>query len=233
MEEWIKQVFSTPEFGILVLPAGFLLGLITAFGSICCSAPLIAGVVGYAGTREDLNRRDVLVTAACFMLGTIISLSAAGALIGYLGQAASSSLGMYGKILIGAIAIFFGFAALDLLPFRLPTFGLAKDKLPKGLLGASIFGFAVGGASTTYTMACCGPAMLPIVLGLSALRGQGGWGALILATFAVGYSLPMAATMLGVGLGKLSGAANKVSGPIRIASGILLIGVGFWLILTL
>ncbi len=232
MEEWIKQVFTASEFGILVLPAGFLLGLITAFGSFFCSAPMMAGIVGYAGSRNDLHRRDVLVAVAFFMLGTIVSLSAMGFLVGYFGQAAESSLGIYGKILIGIVIILFGFAALDILPFKLPTPRFFGGKFPNGLLGASVFGLAIGGASTTCIMACCGPAMLPIVLGLSALSGQGTWGAAILATFAVGFSLPMAATMLGIGMGKLSGIANRIARPTRIASGILLLVAGFWLIFT-
>lgn len=233
MAEWIRQVFDAPEFGVLVLPAGLLLGLITALGTVCCSAPMIAAIVGYAGTREDSHRRSVVAGAACFMLGTVISLSAAGGLIGYLGQAAGSSLGMYGKMLVGIVTVLFGFAALGLLPVRIPAFSPAAGRLPQGLLGASVFGLAVGGASVAYTMACCGPVLLPVVLGLSALRGEGLWGALILAMFAVGYSLPMVAAMAGVGLGKLSSIASKVAGPVRLASGILLLGVGFWLLLTL
>jgi cytochrome c biogenesis protein CcdA len=233
VEEWINQVFSAPEFGLLVLPAGFLLGLITAFGSLACCAPMMAAVVGYAGSRENQHRKDIFVIAAFFMLGAIISLSLAGGLIGYIGQVKGSTLGMYGKIIIGLIIIFFGFAALNLLPFRLPSFSPVMGKFPRGLLGASIFGLAIGGASTAYTMACCGPMMLPIVLGLSILKGQGIWGIIILAMFAIGYSLPMVGTILGVGLGKLTGIANKVASPIRIASGILLITAGFWLLLTL
>lgn len=233
MQEWIQQVFSAPEFGILVLPAGFLLGLITAFGSIACCAPLIAAVIGYAGSREEQQQRDIFVIAGFFMLGAVLSLTAAGWLVGSIGQAAGSTFGLYGKIFIAVITIFFGFAALNLLPFRIPTFSPVKGRLPQGLLGASIFGLAIGGGSTAYTMACCGPMMLPVVLGLSVLKGQGAWGASILATFAIGYSLPMVAAILGIGLGKLTGIANKVAGPIRIASGILLIGAGIWLLLTL
>src|SRR4030065_399815 len=115
MEEWIKQVFSAPEFGVLVLPAGFLLGLITAFGSIACCAPLMAAVIGYAGSREEQQRRDIFVIAGFFMLGAVLSLTAAGWLVGYIGQAAGSTLGLYGKILIAVIVIFFGVAALNLL----------------------------------------------------------------------------------------------------------------------
>ncbi len=93
-------------------------------------------------------------------------------------------------------------------------------------------GLGVGGASITYTMACCGPMILPVVLGLSILKGQGVWGAMILGAFAIGYSLPMVAAILGIGLGKLTGVANKVAKPVRLTSGALLVGAGFWLILT-
>lgn len=233
MEEWIQQVFGAPEFGILVLPAGFLLGLITALGCITCCAPLMAAVIGYAGSREDQRQRDIFVMAGFFMLGAVLSLTAAGWIVGAIGQVAGSTFGLYGKIFIAAITIFFGFVALNLLPFRIPAFSPVKGRLPPGVLGASIFGLAIGGGSTTYTMACCGPMMLPVVLGLSVLKRQGIWGASILAMFAIGYSLPMVAAILGIGLGKLTGIANKVAGPIRIASGILLLGAGVWLLLTL
>ena len=232
MEEWIKQVFTAPEFGILVLPAGFLLGLITAFGSIGCSAPLFAAIIGFAGTRENKHQRDVFIIAGFFMIGAIIALSIAGGLIGFVGQA-GNTFGMIGKIIIGLIAIFFGFASLNLLPFRIPSFSPVKNNLPQGLLGAAVFGLATGGASTAYTMACCGPMMLPIVLGLSVLKGQGMWGALILAMFAIGYSFPMGAAIVGIGFGKLASVANKIAKPLRIVSGILLIGAGFWLFFTL
>jgi cytochrome c biogenesis protein CcdA len=233
MEAWIQQVFNAPQFGILVLPAGFLLGLITAVGCLACSAPLIAAVVGYAGSQEQPQRRDVLVIAGFFMLGTVLALSAAGYLVGYIGQVAGSTFGLYGKIFIAVITILFGFAALNLLPFRIPSFNPVKRNLPQGFLGASVMGLGVGGASIAYTMACCGPMILPIVLGISVLKGQGAWGALILAAFAIGYSLPMVATILGIGFGKLTGIANKVAGPVRMASGVLLIVAGFWLILTI
>lgn len=233
MQEWINQIFSAPEFGLMVLPAGFLLGLITATGCLGCCAPVVAAVIGYAGSREGEQRRDVFVIAGFFMVGTVLALSAAGWLVGAVSQSFGSTFGLYGKILIAVITVFFGFAALNLLPFKLPTINPTKAHLPPGLLGASIFGLAVGGASTAYTMGCCGPMLLPVVLGLSLLKGQAGWGALILATFAIGYSLPMVAVILGIGLGKLSGIANRIATPVRIVSGIMLIGAGIWLLFTL
>jgi len=231
MQEWIQKVFDAPEFGVLVLPAALLLGLLTAVGS-GCNIAMLAAIAGFAGSREDVRRQDLLLACACFMLGTILSLAALGALIGYLGQAAGASLGRYSALFAGFVATFFGLAALKLVPFRLPAFRVSKQRCRRGLLGAAVFGLAAGGASATCTMVCCGP-LLPVAMGLVVLRGQGVWGALIMTMFAIGYSVPLTATMLGVGLGRLSGVARKAAGPIRVVAGIVLIGVGFWLLATL
>jgi cytochrome c biogenesis protein CcdA len=233
MQDWITQVFSAPEFGLMVLPAGLLFGLITSFACMGCSAPLIAAIIGYAGSREGEQQRDTFVIAGFFMLGTILAFSAAGWAVGFIGQAVGNAFGLYGKIFIAILAIFFGFVALNLLPFRLPSLTPATGKLPSGILGASIFGLGVGVVSVTYTMGCCGPMLLPVVLGVSALKGEGGWGALILAMFAVGYSLPLVAAILGIGLGKLTGFVHKIAGPIQKLSGVLLIVAGVWLLFTL
>ena len=231
MWEWIRQVFDAPEFGIAVLPAALLLGSLTAVGS-GCNVAILSGIAGYSASREGLRGRDALLACVCFMLGTILSLAALGALIGYLGEVGGKSLGRYGKMFAGFVMILFGFGALKLLPYRLPAFDPLKGRLPRGLSGAAVFGLAVGGGSTACTMLCCGP-LLPVVLGLAALRGQSGWGALILTMFAVGYTVPMTAIMLGVSLGRLSGIAKKATGPIRVVAGIVLIGAGFWLLATM
>jgi cytochrome c-type biogenesis protein len=233
MQEWINQIFSAPEFGLMAIPAGLLFGLITSFACMGCSAPIIAAIIGYAGSREGEQKRDTFIIAGFFLLGTVLAFSAAGWAVGFISESVSSAFGFWGKIIIAILSIFLGFLALNLLPFKLPSFTPATGKLPPGMLGASMFGLGVGVVSVTYTMGCCGPIMLPVVLGVAALKGQAGWGALILAVFAVGYSLPLVAAILGIGLGKLTGFFHKIAGPIQKLSGILLIGAGIWLLFTL
>jgi len=101
------------------------------------------------------------------------------------------------------------------------------------MLGASLFGLGVGVVSVTYTMGCCGPVLLPVVLGVAALKGEGIWGALILAVFAIGYGLPLMAAILGIGIGKSANFFQKIAGPIQKFSGVLLIAAGIWLLFTL
>lgn len=230
--EWVEQVLKSTEFGVAVLPAAMLLGLLTAVTS-CCNIGIIAAIAGYAGSRDEtFRRRDAWLTSVFFLIGTVASLAVLGLLIGYFGQLAWTSLGRYGIGLTGFAAIFFGLAALNLLPFRLPSIDLSKQKRRSGLVGSALFGLAVGAASITCTIACCGP-LLPVVLGMVAARGQSGWGALILTMFAIGYSLPLATLMLGVGLGRTMALAQKAVKPIRFVAGIMLIAVGFWLLATM
>ncbi|UCC32577.1 MAG: hypothetical protein JSU86_09890 [Phycisphaerales bacterium] len=231
MQEWIRQVFESPEFGLALLPAALLLGTLTAVGS-GCNVAMIAAVAGYAGSRGEESRRDVLLSCVFFLVGTVLSLAVLGALIGYFGKVAGDTLGLYGTLLAGLVTVFFGLLTLGLAPIRLPTFVPSKARRGRGLLGAAVFGLAVGGGSTTCTMVCCGP-LLPTVLSVAALRGQAGWGAMILTMFAAGYAVPLTVAMLGVSLGRLSRFASAVAGPIRNVAGVMLIGVGFWLLLSL
>ncbi len=231
MQEWVNQVLSSAEFSAIMLPAAFVLGLIGAVGS-ACNIAVFAAIAGYSGSREYQQRRDVYLTSVFFLLGTVVALAALGALVGYFGQVLGGQLGRYGKIFAGFVAILFGISVLNLLPFRMPSFDFTKNRRKSGLMGSAVFGFAFGGASVTCTMVCCG-AMLPIVLGVAAIKGNVVWGALIMAMFALGYSTPFVLAMFGVGLGKISLLANKPAKPLRYIGGVLLIGAGFWILTTI
>jgi len=230
--EWVRQIFESSEFGMAILPASILLGLLTAFSS-CCNLGIIAAIAGYAGSRDDsFRRRDAIFTSISFLFGTVVSLAILGLIVGYFGKLANSGIGKYGMMATGFAAILFGLATLNLLPFRLPSINLSNRYKASGPVGATLFGFAVGAASITCTLGCCGP-LLPVVLGMAAVRGESAWGAAILTSFALGYSLPLALLMLGVGMGRVTAVVQKAIKPIRIVAGIVLIAVGFWLLATM
>jgi cytochrome c biogenesis protein CcdA len=114
---------------------------------------------------------------------------------------------------------------------RLPTF--SAGRFPAGIAGSILFGLAFGMVSAAYLMGCCGPVMLPVVLGVSALQGQAAMGGLLMAIFAIGYSLPVSLAVLGIGVSKFSLLASRISKPLQIISGLLLIAAGFWILITL
>ena len=227
---WAKTVLEQVGFRPVALPLAFVLGLASAVASACCTLPLLGAIVGYSGTREDRDRREKLLAALFFMLGTTIALIILGTVAGFIGQVAQDTMGKYWKVFAGLIAIFVGLAALKLLPFKLPTKTVDTKSRPKGLLGAAVFGLVMGGGVSVASLAC-NPGIF-IVLGVAVLQGYTLWTIAITAAYAVGFSLPLALIMLGASFGKSAIKAKRTETTIRIIGGALLIIAGFYLLGT-
>lgn len=231
MQEWILQVLETPTLDVTVLVAAFLLGMAGAVGS-CCGLPVLAAIAGYSGTESaHRDRRSIWLSGGFFMIGTIVALAGLGAITGFVSQTVGSAMGVYWKIFAGLVMIIFGLISLDLLPFSLPSFGSGAALHSGGPTKAIVYGLALGGGTTACSVGC--NPVLPVVLGVVTLQGQTWWGAVILGAFAFGYSLPLSAGLvgLGFGVGKLTSVVQKFAPAIKYGGGILLIGVGFYLLL--
>jgi len=229
--DWARTVLEQTGYGPVALPLSFVLGLLSAIASACCTLPLLGVIVGYSGMREQGDRRAKLLSALFFMLGTTIALVILGSVAGFIGQVAQAALGKYWKVFAGILAIFVGLAALKLLPFSLPAGALPGKSRPQGFLGTAVFGLVMGGGICVASLAC-NPGIY-IVLGVAVLQGHTWWGMAIMAAYAVGFSLPLAILMLGVAWGKTAIKAKKTEATIRIASGVCLIGAGFYFLATL
>ncbi len=230
--EWVKTVFEQTGFRPAALPLAFLLGLVSAVASACCTLPVLGAIVGYSGTQKRNGHRSNLLAALFFMLGTVVALVVLGSVAGFVGQVAQSMLGKYWKIFAGLIAIFVGLAALNLLPFKLSRRGTSENKSkPQRLAGAAAVGFVMGGGVSVCSLAC-NPGIY-IVLGVAVLQGYTLWAIAILTAYAIGFSLPLAAIMLGVSFGSSAIKARKAEVTIRITGGVLLIAAGFYFLSTL
>jgi cytochrome c biogenesis protein CcdA len=77
----------------------------------------------------------------------------------------------------------------------------------------------------------CNP-ILPVALAVTTLQGHTLWGAAILAVFSIGYSLPMAGVLVGLGLGfrRLTSVLQTINPIIQKGAGVLLIVLGFYLL---
>jgi cytochrome c biogenesis protein CcdA len=229
--EWVRTVLEQTGIGPAALPFSFLLGLFSSIASACCTLPVLGAVAGYSGTRKDDNRRASLLAALFFMFGTIIATVILGGVAGFIGEVAQNTLGEYWKLFAGLIAIFVGIVALKLLPFKLPQIRPSGDKSePKGFLGAAMFGLVVGGGIAVCSMPC-NPGIF-IVLGVAILQGYTFWTIAILIAYAIGFSLPFAAIMLGVSFSKSAIKAKKAETAIRVIAGVLLIVAGFYFLST-
>jgi len=233
MQEWINNTLSSPTLSFVILPALLLLGILNSVVS-CCNIAVIGALTGYAGTKGNKKHRDIIFVTISFMLGTILALAVIGAVIGYAGQIVGENFGRYSKLLAGLVMVFFGLMALNLIPLkklRLPGFDRINRKYPRGIFGAIILGFALGGVSITCTLTCCSPA-LPIVLGVVSIQGQFVKSVLLMVIFGIGYSLPLAAILLGVSFGRWALRASKAMSVIKVIAGVLMLGVGFYFLAT-
>jgi cytochrome c biogenesis protein CcdA len=232
VQAWIEATLDAPEFTLAVLPALFLLGVLVAVSN-CCAPAVVGLIAGYSGTGESGGRRNAILVGVFFLVGTVAALAVLGAVTGFVSQLAGSKLGSYWKIFGGLVAVFFGLATLGLVPFSMPTLGLTKRPAPNGPLGASVFGFAVGGTSIACALGC--NPLLGVPLGVAALQGKTLWGAGMLTAFGVGYSLPFGAVLVGlqVGVGKLKEASQRAAFVIRTIAGVVLIAAGFFLLATI
>jgi cytochrome c biogenesis protein CcdA len=230
MLETITRTLQSASAGPAALPVALLLGLVSAVASACCTLPAMGMLVAYSGTREDVNRRTALASAISFMAGTTLALIVLGFVAGFAGQAAQALLGRYWKVLAGVIAVVLGLAALKMLPLKLPQITRNAEARPlgRGMLGVAMVGLLMGGGVAACSLPC-NPGIF-IVLGAAVLQGHAVWGMMLMAAFGIGFSLPLGAILFGVSFGRATIRAQKAEAAIRMVAGVLLVGVGFYLL---
>ncbi len=232
MLKWATDTLQAASMGPAALPLAFLLGLVSAVASACCTLPAMGMLVAYSGTQQNVNRRASVIAAVWFLIGTTLALTILGFVAGLVGQTAQVFLGRYWKLFAGVVAVLFGLATLKLLPFRLPS-RVRKDGTSSasgGKMGAALAGLFLGGGVAACSLPC-NPGIF-IVMGASILMGRMLWGMVLMALFAVGFSLPLAAILFGVSFGNASLKMQKAEVAIRMVAGVLLVCAGLYLFAT-
>ena len=222
----LQQVASEP----LGLVFALILGVVSAATSVCCTLPALGVLVGYSGAQANYNRKTAVKTAVLFTMGTIVSLMIIGGIAGFVGQVAQNSLGRYWKVFAGIVAVFLGLAALNLLPFKVSFGKFEGVKSRMGKSGVVLAGLIVGGIVAVSSLPC-NPGIF-IVIGAAILQGKVFWAILMLAMFAVGFSLPLGAVLLGISLSRVSLAARGADAAIRWIAGVVLVVAGFYFLAT-
>lgn len=228
----VSGVFDQVGIGPVAIPIAFALGLLSAVVSACCTLPVLSIVVGYAGTRADRGPRAKVLSAGVFVVGAALALVILGGVAAAVGQVAQSALGRYWKLFTGVSAVVLGLAALDLLPVNPFASGkkLRVAATGSGWLGALGFGLVGGGAVSVCSLAC-NPGIF-IILGAAVLQGVTLWMAGILIAYALGFSLPLGALMLGVSFATAAVRLKGMETAVRRVAGVVLVGVGFYFLWT-
>jgi len=99
-----------------------------------------------------------------------------------------------------------------------------------GKSGAVLAGLILGGIVAASSLPC-NPGIF-IVIGAAILQGKVIWAAIMLAMFAIGFSLPLGAVLLGVSLSRVSLAARGADAGIRWVAGGILVIAGFYFLVT-
>lgn len=222
------QIVSTQPIGLLF---AFLLGIVSAVASTCCTLPALGLVAGYSGTKTEKTGKALVKSALLFMLGTVVSLMIIGAISGFVGQVAQTALGKYWKIFAGVIAVILGLATLKLLPINISLGKFNLNKFEESKFGAIVTGFILGGIVAVSSLPC-NPGIF-IVMGAAILQGAVVWAMLLLESYAVGFSLPLGALILGISLGGLTLASKGMDKIFRWVAGGILVVIGFYFLLSL
>ena len=230
MLEYVAQTLAQVASRPLGLVFALLLGAVSAATSACCTFPALGILVGYSGAQANGNRKAAVKTAFLFTLGAMVSLMIIGGLAGFVGNVGQNVLGRYWKLFAGMVAVFLGLAVLELLPFTVSLGKFEGIKSKAGRSGVVLAGFLLGGIVAVSSLPC-NPGIF-IVIGAAVLQGKVFWAILMLAMFAIGFSLPLGAALLGISLSKASLAAKGADTAIRWISGGILVIAGSYFLLT-
>lgn len=215
-----------------IITMGFILsvfgaGLLSFFSP--CVLPLLPVYIGYLSgnsVSEASSGRTSFTKALAFTSGLSVSFFLLGVGAGTVGHFINSK-GFF--LVCGVLVVFLGMHQTGLvsIPF------LNRDKRPdvrfdpqRGLGGAFLLGFLFSFGWTP----CVGP-VLGAVLGISSQQGSaltGGW---LLLVYSLGLSLPFFILALGSQhlLGKIKNLYPHF-GKIRLAGGMLIMLMGFWML---
>lgn len=229
------------DIGFII--SAFIAGLLTFLAP--CTLPMVPAYLGFISgvSLSDLQdparsreaRRKILLNGILYTLGFSVVFILLGALFG-LGGGAFVKYRHVMQQIGGVLVIAFGLYMLKVI--RLPgisvlgselRFPLAKVLRPGKSFNSLLFGavFAFGWSP------CVGP-ILGSILTLAASSATVGQGALLLAIFSLGLSIPFLLIAIGIGsalhiLNKLS----KVMEGVSMIGGVFLIILGFLMVTNL
>jgi cytochrome c biogenesis protein CcdA len=212
------------------LPAAFLGGLLSLVSP--CAALLLPSFFAYAFDRVG----TLIGRTLTFLAGLLVVLVPLGAGVALVGDLLTRYRGLV-TILGGLLLIVFGVLAVLGIGFASSSAARAAGRIR---ISGPLSTFALG---TVYGLAgfCAGP-LLGSVLTVAAIGAEPGYGAALLAAYAVGMAAPLFVLALlwdRFGLGRRPWLRGReiALGPLRthttsLVSGLLFIGIGMLFLLT-
>ncbi len=212
----------------LALVAVYVGGLLTALNPcVLAMVPLMIGFVG--GSKEVVGFKKALLFSFLFILGLSLTFAALGIIAALAGKL-MGNIGAYWKYIIAGICFLMGLHLLDVFSLNMPSVEGFKPTR-KGLVGAFILGLLFGVVSTP----CAAPILIVLLTYIAAKGSSLAYGATLLLIYAFGHCTLILVTGTSVGMAKRiiqSKGLNKANRILKTASGILIILVGFYFLLS-
>lgn len=198
--------------------AAFFAGLVSVLSP--CILPVIPAVFAYS-TEEGKFRPLAIV------LGLSVSFTSMGIVTSLFGATLTAYLDLL-YIFAEALLITMGISLLfDLNIFNVfGNFSSLANSRKEGLFGGLLLGLSLG----VVWLPCVG-SVLGSILTMVAVSGKVAYGALMLFIYSIGFSIPMllvaySASFSSTRLQKVS----KYGFPLKKAAGIIILGVGFYMV---
>jgi cytochrome c-type biogenesis protein len=235
--QWLTPFLSGGS--LLALPLVVLGGLITAFNPCCL--PMYPAVFGYIGgacyknnesTVNEDNRSGTKPLTSITVL-FVLGMATATSIMGILTAALGWVFGRFDSsflMLLAAIPLLMGLNLLGLLPFKIPAWHIKHlHAATEEELKHRITAFTVGLIFSLAIAPCATPILLGI-LTLVAMRGDIFYGGVLMFVYGLGAGLPL--LLIGHGFSTLQ---TKLAAPdhqkwLQRISGLLLIGVGTYIL---
>ena len=216
--------------GWLAFPACFLGGVISSASP--CVLAMIPLVIGYVGGYAEGSRKKAVQYSLVFTLGLTITFTILGIIAGAMGKL-FGDVGSFWNYVLPPMAILLGLQLLGAFNFIKFNTGISQRFLPKrkALLGAFLMGLFFGIVASP-----CATPVLAVILTFAATQQEIAYSGGLLLAYALGH------WVLVVGAGISTGFAQRViqskgisnfSNYSKKVSGVLLIGVGIYLLTSL
>ena len=225
MEELLNSIVQNE--GWLAFPLCFLGGLISSASP--CVLAMVPLVIGYVGGYAEGSQKKAIQYSLVFALGLTITFTILGIIASFMGRL-FGSVGDFWKYILPPVAILLGLQLLDVFKFNI---GLSEKFMPqkKALLGALLMGLFFGILATP-----CATPVLAVILTFAATRQTIFYSSALLLAYAAGHWVLVLTAGISAGMAQkiiASKGINNVTAYIKKGAGIILIGTGIYLFISL
>ncbi len=203
----------------------FLGGVVTSIGP--CNVAMIPLVIGFVGGSEHRSRSRSFLLSLTFATGLALTFVALGIIASLVGGLFGGTSRVWYYI-VAAICLVIGLHMLGAI--RLPEAGwmarLRERVRLRGVPGA----LALGLVSGLVASQCATPVLAAILTYVMAQQGGLAYGAALLFVYALGRGVPIVLAGTFAGVVKQLQALGRWMPIVEKASGVVVLGVGFYLI---